>query len=242
MASSDEPQRAVLTQPRQLLSRLKVEDWLVGGWVALVSPLIFKASGDKGPFDPGQPLEGLLRLVAVLGVLVCIAARRPATEAKDASILNRASVGPFFGGLLLVLISGFTALETPDDVVLIVLAGSLVLMAAVRFAAPPIPVAIRRAMVSPFVMVASGLYWNVIEAVTGTPGFTVARQHPLLQGGAALAVFGFLAVFSAVYYAMLVYGPRQAAEREGGPVEWVLRYVVFLISIALGIGWLAVIA
>jgi len=47
--------------------------------------------------------------------------------------------------------------------------------------------------------------------------------------------------FSAIYYAMLIYAPRQIAEREGGVVEWLLRYATFAVSIALGIGWLSVI-
>jgi hypothetical protein len=49
-------------------------------------------------------------------------------------------------------------------------------------------------------------------------------------------------VFSAVYYAMLVFAPRQIAEREGGGVEWVLRYLLFVVSIVLGIGWLGVLS
>jgi hypothetical protein len=215
----------------------------VGVWIAIASPLIFRAMGSKGPFDSGDPLQGVIRLLAVLGVLICVAARRPASERPgQESILNRASVGPFVGGLLLVVISGFTALGTPQEVVLPVLAGAVIAMIVTRVAVPPIPVAIRRALVSPFVIVAGGIYWTLIEAVAGTPGFATAREHPLLQGGAALAALGFLAVFSAVYYAMLIYGPRQVAEREGGTLEWALRYGVFLVSIVLGIGWLAILA
>ncbi len=215
----------------------------MSAWIAIASPIIFRASSDKGPFDAGEPIQGIIRLLAVLGVLICIAARRPASEGlSERSILNRASVGPFVGGLLLVVISGFTALGTPQEVVLLVLAGAVIAMVATRVAVPPIPVAVRRALVSPFVMVAGGIYWTVIEAVAGTPGFASAREHPLLGGWAAPAALGFLAVFSAVYYAMLIYGPRQVAEREGGTLEWALRYGIFLVSIVLGIGWLAIVA
>lgn len=50
-------------------------------------------------------------------------------------------------------------------------------------------------------------------------------------------MIGFLVAFSAVYYAMLIYAPRQVAEREGGLLAWGLRYLMFLGGIALGAGW-----
>lgn len=221
---------------------LKAEDWLLAGWIAVVSPLVFRAGGDKGPFDSGQPVEGLLRLLAVLGVILCLAVRHPKDEAAKPSIINRASVGPFTGGLLLVLISGFTALDVPSNLVvwilLIAVAGALL----VRFAGPPLAAPLRRALVTPFVVIAGGIYWNVIAQVAGIRGFVVAGATSAADRHTALLALGFLALFSAVYYAMLIYGPRQVAEPEGGLVEWGLRYVVFLASIVLGLGWLAAIA
>jgi hypothetical protein len=89
---------------------------------------------------------------------------------------------------------------------------------------PPLDVMARRVLVAPFVLVAGGLYWSFIEAVSGT-------------GGAPLV---FLIAFSAVYYAMLIYAPRQVAEREGSGLVWVLRYLAFAVSIVLGIGWLSI--
>ena len=221
---------------------LKAEDWLLAGWVAVVSPFVFRAGGDKGPFDSGQPVEGLLRLIAVVGVIVCLAVRHPKDEAAKPSIINRASVGPFAGGLLLVLISGFTALDVPSSLVVWIL---LVVAAAallVRFAGPPLSAPLRRALVTPFVVVAGGIYWNVIAQVAGIRGFVVTGATSAIDRNTALVALGFLALFSAVYYAMLIYAPRQVAEPEGGLLEWVLRYVVFLASILLGLGWLAAVA
>ena len=205
-----------------------------------MSPLLFKAGGDRGVFDPGQPLEGVLRLLAVAGVVACIAAKRPKDEPRRPSILNRASVGPFTGGLLLVLISGFIALSVPSGVALGILVAAAAGAVVLRVAGPPVPVNFRRALVSPFVMIAGGLYWTVIAQVADIGG--AVRSSFSLDPHAALVLLGFLAVFSAVYYAMLIYGPRQVAEPEGGVPEWLLRYAVFLVSIVLGIGWLAAIA
>ncbi len=223
---------------------LRVEDLVLAGWVAIASPLLFRVGGDKGPFDPGQPLVGWLRLGAVLGVLLCLAARRKgeAGSPRQTSLLNRASVGPFVGGLLLMTISGFTALGLPTFAVYATLLAAAAGMIATRLAVSPIGVVIRRALVSPFVMVAGGIYWTLIEQVIGTPGAaTVRRNAPVDWHSAALPLF-FLVAFSAIYYAMLIYAPRQIAEREGGAVEWVLRYAAFAFSIALGIGWLSILS
>jgi hypothetical protein len=221
---------------------LKAEDWLLAGWIAVVSPLVFRAGGDKGPFDSDQPVEGLLRLLAVLGVILCLAVRRPKGEPAKPSIINRASVGPFTGGLLLVLISGFTALGVPSNLVVWILLAAAAGALLVHFAGPPVPAPLRRVLVTPFVVIAGGIYWNLIAQVADIRGFVVAGATSASDRNTALLALGFLALFSAVYYAMLIYGPRQVAEPEGGPLEWGLRYGVFLASIVLGIGWLAAIA
>ena len=200
----------------------------MAGWVAIASPLLFRLGGDKGPFDPGQPVEGLLRLGAVLGVLACLAVRSKADAGStpQSSLINRAAVGPFVGGVLLVTISGFTALGATNAAIYAGLLAAAIVMVAVRFMVPPVGVLARRALVSPFVLIAGGLYWTFIEAVSG------------MKGGALL----LLVAFSAIYYAMLIYAPRQIAEREGSGIEWIVRYLVFVVSIVLGIGWLSVLS
>jgi hypothetical protein len=35
-----------------------------------------------------------------------------------------------------------------------------------------------------------------------------------------------------------VYAPRQIAEPEGGPISWLLRFALFLVSVLFGFGWL----
>jgi hypothetical protein len=212
----------------------------MAGWVAVASPILFRSGGDRGPFDAEQPLQGLLRLGAVLCVIVCLAVRRPpeASTKTEPSLLNRGAVGPLVGGILLVTISGFTALDTPSRFVLPVLVGAAIVAVVVRFAAPPLPTIARRALVSPFVIVTAGIYWNLIAQLTGGHGFTITPSQAIADPHTAELILGILVAFSAVYYAMLIYAPRQIAEREGGLVEWAIRYVLFAVSIFLGIGWL----
>jgi hypothetical protein len=210
----------------------------------IASPLLFKVGGAKGLFDSGQPLEGLLRLGAVLAVMACLAARHKddAGSAPQRSLSDSGAVGPLGGGILLVTISGFIALGAPTSAVYGVLLAAVVGMIAIHFALPPISVFVRRVLVSPFVMVAGGLYWTAIESVVGTPGAADLRRTAIADPHSSELVLLFLLAFSAVYYAMLVYAPRQIAEREGGAVVWVLRYGAFVISIALGIGWLSILS
>ena len=223
---------------------LRLEDLVLAGWVAIISPLFYRLGGDKGPFDPGQPLPGLLRLGAVLGVVVCVAARQ--TSVPDGSprqgMIQRGALGPFVGGLLLVTISGFTALDTPSSLVLAALVITGVAAVLVRFVAPPLTTTVRRVLVSPFVAVSGGLYWTLIESVVRPSDVGALRQAAFANLHATTPILLFLAAFSAIYYAMLIYAPRQIAEREGGRIEWLLRYGAFVISIAFGIGWLGILS
>lgn len=224
---------------RWLASALRVEDWILFGWVALGAPLLASSGSPAGPFDPDQPLQGILRLGAVLAALACLAAKRPASAgASGSSFLSSGAVGPFTGGLLLVAISGGIALDLPSwGPGLFCVTGAAV-MAAVRFVAPPLPVSVRRTLVAPFVWAAGGLFWTMIDAVVGRPAGSALRG-PLPAASAELvSVAGFLLAFSAVYYAMLMYAPRQVAEREGSAPVWALRYLVFVTGVVVGTGWL----
>ncbi len=234
----------IATAVSRLKLPVKLEDLAMAGWVVVASPVLFRLGGDKGPFDAGQPLEGVLRLIAVLGVLLCVAARpAPTTQgAGRVSILSSAAVGPLTGGLLLVAIGGFTALGLPSSGTLVLLLVAAAAMVVVRVAIPPLPLLARRLLVSPFVMIAAGIYWSLIAEVTAGHAFSLTPQLVASDPHAVELIVGFLVAFSAVYFAMLIYAPRQVAEREGGRVEWLVRYLAFVASILLGIGWLGLLS
>jgi hypothetical protein len=229
--------RAPASSPRH--PRLLVaEDWLLAAWVALATPFLFRAESGAGPFDGGAPLLGVLRLAAVLGALVCIAARQDPARAlpRGKSLTNSGAVGPLCGGVLLVAISGFTALDANSAAGVAVVAAFVVVMVVVREVVPPLSVVYRRALVTPFVMVSGGLFWTFIAEVSGEPG-SASPAAAVANPQTAVAAIAFLLAFSAVYYAMLVYAPRQVAEREGGLVTWVLRYVLFVAGVLFGLAW-----
>ena len=198
------------------------EAWIAGDTLALAAPLLGRAQATKGLFDGGRPVEGLLLLAGVLGALACLAGRRPPGDATAGpSLLDRAGVGPFSGGLLLVAAGGVTALGlAPWEVFgLCVLAARI--MVGMRVLVPPLPATLRRALVTPFVRAAGNLFWSLVAAVTGGVASSDRLGAAALSSPAAVApALGCLAAFTAVYCAMLVYAPRQVAEREGSPLAW----------------------
>jgi hypothetical protein len=112
----------------------------------------------------------------------------------------------------------------------------IVVMVVVHEVVPPLAAPYRRALVTPFVMVSGGLFWTFIAAISGEPG-SASPAAGAANPQTAVEAIGFLVAFSAVFYAMLVYAPRQVAEREGGLVTWLLRYALFVAGVVFGLAW-----
>ena len=222
---------------------LRVEDWVLAGWVALAAPALIHAPGPAtGPFDPGRPVEGLVGLGAILGAAVCLATRS-AGPPQGAWLLGSAAVGPFVGGLLFVVASTAAALGLSQAADLAVGGAVVVAVMLVRLRWPTPAAVVRRALVTPYILVAGGLFWNLIVTVTAGGDLPPRiRSVGASDPGSVLPIVGFLLAFSAVYYAMLIYAPRLVAEREGGPIAWLVRYGLFVASVAFGAGWLLILA
>jgi hypothetical protein len=240
MASSAGP-----TQPDQGRSRLvqlalslRVEDWLLFGWVSLAAPVLGQADPSAGPFDPGRPVQGALELIGVAGALICLVTGRsdPPPGARSTGV-GWGATGPLVGGLLLVSLVGWTGLGLSGTLATAAWIALAVVIVAVRWRWPALPTVVRRALVTPFILAAGGIFWNVIDTVSGGRSALVGQPAGASAGDVLLLV-GFLAAFSSVYYAMLIFAPRQVAEPEGKPVTWLLRFGVFLASVALGLVWL----
>ncbi len=228
---------------RRLSSLARFEDWLLALFVVFVAPVILSRGRSAGAdlFGPGDPIQAAFRLASVLAALVCAASRTRGIGAASRSFFSTAAVGPFSGALLLVGGSGAAALSLPGVAVEAYAVAAIGLMAAARLALPPLSPVVRRVLVTPFILVAGGLFWSAIDAVFAGPlvsggagGLTVSALQSLVSSPAFL----FLVAFSGVYYAMLVYAPRQVADPEGGALAWTVRYAMFLAGVVLGVGWL----
>jgi hypothetical protein len=221
------------------LSLVRVEDVLLAAWIAVAAPLIARA-GSLRPFETGRPVEGVLILAGVVAALVCLVTRTSDGTARRPAVGG--SIGPLTGGLLLVTFAGFSALDAPSSMAMPIAVAGIALVALVRLRVPSLPSAARRALVMPFVLISGSLFWGFIDAVIGpggASGVTASQLRDALLGGTAGAGTVGLALlaFSAVYYAMLVYAPRQIADGDGGAVAWLARFALFVASVLLGWGW-----
>ncbi len=229
--------------PRTLpgLGGLRAEDILLTAWIAVAAPLLVTA-GQFRLLDTGRPFEGTLILLSVAAALVCFVTPSTASSTDPGNGLG-GYVGPLSGGMILVGAAGFSALSAPDNVVLPILAVGVVAVVLLRLRVRALAPTTRRALVTPFVLVSGSLFWSAVDAVIGSngaSGVTASQLRDALVNntpGAGTFALVLLAA-AAVYYAMLVYAPRQIADREGGAVTWLIRFGLFVVSVLFGVGWL----
>jgi hypothetical protein len=233
-------------QRPRLISRLRAgvlvraEDLVLAGWIGLASPALAHAQGGAGPFDPGDPIQGLLRLAGVAGALACLGTR--SSDSPDSpSVLTTGVAGPVVGALMLVSAAAFGALGLdPAPGIVLSLVAALIL-AGLRSRMPVLSPSVRRTLITPFVLAAGGIFWSFVEGFTGGAGLPVdpGELVSALSSSEAQFFVTILTAMAAVYYAMLIFAPRQIAEQEGGPVEWLVRFALFLASLVFGLGWLS---
>jgi hypothetical protein len=216
----------------------RAEDWLLAGFVALLTPALAAVEGVAGPFDTGRPLQGLLRILGACGAIACLSTRNSDRPPDDHPILTEATAGPVIGSIALVGASGLAGLGlSPEPALGLVFIGAMVI-APLQGHLPAIPMATRRSLVAPFILGAGGIFWSLIDSISGATD--IGGQ--LGSAPAVLAVIvAILVATSAVYYAMLIYAPRQLVEREGTPRIWLGRYALFVVCVAAGVTWLAAI-
>jgi hypothetical protein len=83
---------------------------------------------------------------------------------------------------------------------------------------------------------AGGTLWSLVESVAGSTDVAGVLGRTPAAFGLAL---GVLALLCGLYYAMLVYAPRQIVEREGDLRAWLIRYALFAAGVAFGLSWFA---
>ncbi|MFI5261907.1 MAG: hypothetical protein ACHQZR_05080 [Candidatus Limnocylindrales bacterium] len=234
---------------------LRLEDVLLIVWVAC-QPVVLRAlghgpsasgsssagsSGGLALLDGHDPLLGLVASLAVVGALVCLATHpAPLGDGSVVAVADRGTVGPLAGGMLLV---GAVGTQNLFDTVG---AGFAVVLVAIGVASllpdalPPIAVPDRRALVTPYLLVAASLFNGLIGQLGGLfdlRGLLDQGLGPTLQ---ALPVYvGFVLAFCGVYYLMLVYAPRQLATADGGVVAWLIRFATFVVAEVVVVTWLA---
>lgn len=216
----------------------RVEDWLLAGWIVLAAPALAQAGGSAGPFDSGHPIDGMLLLAGFCGAVACLATRSSDAPAGAGAALNSASIGPLVAGLMLVGGSALAELGLDPAAAFAPTFGIVLVIGVLQSRLPVVPTAVRRALVTPYLLVAGGMFWSIVRQVTGGLGLATQSGTELDALSSAAGPIGLLILGAAVYYAILIYAPRQISEREGSPIEWLARFALFVASVGLGLGWL----
>lgn len=215
---------------------LRLEDVALFLWLVL-RPLVVPER-PSGPFAAGfDPLGGLFDLLGLCAAAACVGARR-ADGSHSGLVENQtvaAAIGPLVGAVAFALDDCVSRLGLSGGLETVPLVLPIVAAVAARIWLPPTTAPIRRALVAPFVLAASGFFSDLVASLSDL--FDLRRINAwIAQDTSGLAVFGtFLALAGVlVFYAMLVYAPRQVAEREGSALTWTIRFVVFVVGLSLG--------
>jgi hypothetical protein len=221
----------------------RAEDLLLAIWLIFVAPLL--APADPIAAAAPSPLDGLLAFVALVGLAVCLGAR--STSSVSTGLVANGdiawTIGPLFGAFALVLDSAIKDLGLGQAGPLL----AAILVVAVllaRFRLPPLDAQRRRVLVTPFILVSAGAFSEFMSGLGDLfdlRGFVSDVQ----AGGSDIVVGLFVAGLALagvlVFYLMLIFAPRQIAEREGSAGTWSVRFVLFVVSLTIGATWVGVV-
>lgn len=222
---------------RQFLTgRLRVEDVLLFAWLVL-RPLVVPEHPSGAALPGFDPLGGVLDLVALCGAAASLVARRADSThtglIRDDDVAY--TVGPLFGAVAFAVADCANRLGLSGGASAIPLVLPIVAGVVARLRLPPTTAPTRRALVTPFILATSGFFGDFLAGLTQI--FDLRYLAASLGGSQlpeALFVLGIGTVAIAIFYLMLVFAPRQIAEREGTGGSWAIRFVVFLVGLSLG--------
>lgn len=220
----------------RLRRHVRIEDVLLVGWLIL-QPLLLPGPSASSVHDHPDLFFGLADLVALLGMAACIGARsRPGVLSglvADGTVLY--AVGPLFGAFAFTVDDTNTNLGLGPNLALLPLVLAIAAVVAARLFVGPLWAGQRRALVTPFVIVTSRFFGTVLSGIVGIFDLRQVAASPPSPGGLSpWFVLAIAIVGAAVFYVMLVFAPRQIAEREGTPRTWLVRFAVFVGGLVIG--------
>lgn len=233
---------------------LRIEDLLLAGWNVAGVPLV--AAGALAPIlslgDAPNAFAGWVQLIAVIAAIIAIATRPsgatrvPAPEGVDIDA-RMAFIGPLIGAVAFVAGSASAYLGFGVDG-LVVGTAFIVITAAMVLGdrLPVIDRGLRRALILPFILVCGGIFNGfAADILDGLDVGELISSVTVDETGFGLFIVAMVIAGLAAFYAALVFAPRVLVDPDlenHGCLVWPLRFVLYLASAVLGIGWLAVIA
>ena len=219
-------------------SLLRVEDFLLGTIALIGLPLFDRltrgASGSGTATDTPAPLTGLIGLVAILGVLLCLLTRgagEPPPFGDGQLTLQGWARFPLAAGVGIVGIETLPGIGLDGDPFIGLTFLVVFLSVMIPGHLPVVPVAARRALVTPMAILATGAFDRMMGSGLGdmVGGFVRGEAPPELAGFLPLIIGAVAAM-----YAMLVVAPRAIADPGAGGLAWVVRFVFLLAALATG--------
>jgi hypothetical protein len=180
----------------------------------------------------------LLDLVGLFAFVACLAAR--SQPGVISGLIARGdilyAVGPLAGALAFTVDDIGENLNLQGALTLIPAAAAIALVVLVWRFAPPLSGDQRRALVTPFVLVTSRFFGQFMSGLADVFDLRqlaagVGSQADL-AGAAFVITIGTLGAL--IFYVMLVFAPRQVAEREGTAMTWAIRFALYLVSLTIG--------
>ena len=206
-------------------------------WMIVVAPVLSSGSG-PGSTNRPDPLLGLLDLVGLLTFAACIGAR--SQQGVESGLVGggdlRYAVGPLVGAIAFTLEDVGDRLGLTGNLAVLPFAAGAVVAVVARLRMPTLSSVQRRALVTPFVLVSSRFFGEVLGGLTGLFDLRQLAAALTTPGSLPGTVFVLLlaTVGVAIFYVMLVFAPRQIADREGTTASWVVRFLLFVVSLAVG--------
>jgi hypothetical protein len=234
-----------------MLSSLQLEDAGLAIALLVAGPVARGLTGSSSE-GFGHIVAAIISIVAAIGAIAALATRVPGESViDDGHGPSRMSfIGPYVGGIGVVTAIGVG--NTGVDFGGLAMAGAMgaaVVGAVFANRLPVVSRPTRRLMVAPFVFVASGIFESIIGDIAGGFAGDLGGSGGGLLSSAGLTTAGFavglLVLASAVFYAMLVFAPRELADPGTRPLAWVVRYLVFVatlvVAVAIGqAGWFVI--
>ncbi|MEO5964802.1 MAG: hypothetical protein ABIR11_04995 [Candidatus Limnocylindrales bacterium] len=220
----------------RLAGLLRFEDVLMGAFALIGLPLLDRLLGSRRSGTPAEPtfVVGLFGLVAIAGVIACLATRgpdeRPPLE-DSAMTLQGWARFPLAAGVGIVGVRTLPGLGL-DEGPVVGITFLVVFVTALLFPSlPVVAVPVRRVLVTPMALIAAGAFNGILgDGLNDLVGGFVRGSSPPEVG----ALWPLILAAIGMLYVMLVVAPRSIADPGASGVAWLARFGFLLLAVALG--------